>query len=77
MTSPFSRISLLLTGALLSVFLTVIAVDRVDYCGRPSKPPTPQTVNISQTPTLAPAQEVVFLHVESDSAELEISLVGN
>ncbi|MEN6557047.1 MAG: hypothetical protein ABFC54_02580 [Thermoguttaceae bacterium] len=68
---------MLLTGALLLVFLTVIAVDRVDYCGRPSKPPISKTVNSSQTPTLAPTQEVVFLHVESDSAELEISLVGN
>lgn len=77
MTSLLARASFLLTGAVLLVVLAVLTVDRVNYCGQPSNSIPSRGLTNVRTPTLAPTQKVVFLQVESDSADLEVSLVGN
>ena len=80
MKSFASRISLVLTVAILSAATMLFNTSRLEYCGQPDAlRPRSDTGILSETamPTLAPPQKVVFVQVESDRPDLEIGWVDN
>jgi hypothetical protein len=75
-----SRISLMLTGGALLAAMA-LAFGRPDYCGGPESlqraEEIPALVNVP-SPTLAPPrQQVVFLRVEADKADVEVGWLEN
>ena len=75
-----SRISLLLTGAILLAAAMALTTIRPDECSPPDilKPPaTAATAADAPKPTLAPPQKVVFVHVESDRSDIVVGWADN
>jgi hypothetical protein len=80
MNSIAPRLSFLLTASLLAAGLLLLAVGRLDYCGRIEAPQprvTAVTTSDSPSPTLAPPLKVVFVHVEADKSDIEVGWLDN
>jgi hypothetical protein len=80
MESIASRISLILTGAVLLAAVLLLCNSRLEYCGQPNAlRPHSAAVSMgeSQGPTLAPPQKVVFVQIETDKPDLEIGWLEN
>ena len=76
-----SRISLILTGAILLATVPVLmTIHRPDDC-RPPDVLKPHTVAAATadapTPTLAPPLKVVFVRVEADKSDIEVGWAEN
>ncbi len=80
MKSITSRVALILSGAVLLAMLAVLAISRPESCG-PVDVPQPHAESASSasapSPTLAPPQNLVFVHVESDKPDIEIGWAEN
>jgi hypothetical protein len=75
-----SRISLILTGGTLLAGLLLLSEGRLEYCGRQeASQPSANAVTTTDalTPTLAPPLKVVFVRVEADKSDLEVSWLDN
>jgi hypothetical protein len=80
MKSIASRISLILTGFVLSAALLLLSNDRLEYCGQPSAlRPRMDAASTGESagPTLAPPQKVVFVRIETDKPDVEIGWLEN
>jgi hypothetical protein len=70
-----SRISVLLAGAILLVAALALTTIRPEECSPPDILKPPMTAAIAAgapTPTLAPPQKVVFVHVEADRSDIVV-----
>ena len=80
MKSIASRVYPILTAIVLSVAAGLLVNARLQFCGQP-EPPQPQTDTVAAVeayqPTLAPPQKVVFVQIEADKPDLEISWAEN
>ena len=80
MKSIASHFSLVLTGMILIAMTVALATSRSDECGLIDCP-RPQVARAagiaSPTPTLAPPQNLVFVHVESDKPDIQVSWSDN
>lgn len=74
-----SYICLILTGSILLTGLLLLT-GWLECCG-PSEVPQPQVAAVTAadapTPTLAPPLQVVFVHVEADTSDLEVGWQEN
>jgi hypothetical protein len=71
---------LTLTAAILLATAMFLASSRLEYCDQPEalRPHTDSAIALEAClPTLAPPQKVVYLHVEADKPDLQISWAGN
>ena len=73
-----SRVSLILAGAtLLAATLVLTTIHQPEDCNPPDVlRPHPAAAG-APTPTLAPPQKVVFVHVEADKSDIEVGWAEN
>ena len=75
-----SRLPLILTATILLATATLLASGRLEYCDQPEalRPRTDRVSVVEAcSPTLAPPQKVVYVHVEADKPGLQVSWAGN
>jgi hypothetical protein len=75
-----SQLSVFVTGTVLLAVMVLLGTSRLEYCGQPEvlRPWIGAAVAAEgPSPTLAPPQKVVFVRVEADKADLEISWAEN
>jgi hypothetical protein len=80
MKATASRLSMILTCAVLLIAAALMSTSRLEYCGQPEAlRPQSRTAARAEPdePTLAPPQKVVFIHVEADKPDLQVSWAGN
>jgi hypothetical protein len=80
MKSIASRVPVILAGMVLLSVVVLLATSRLEYCGQPEAlRPRIEAVVAAKTawPTLAPPKKVVFIHVEADKPDLEVSWAEN
>jgi hypothetical protein len=80
MRSITSRFALILTVAILSATMVMLATSRPEYCGPIDIPRSHAEAATSAslcTPTLAPRQNLVVVQVESDRPDIQIGWAEN
>jgi hypothetical protein len=71
---------LILTGGLLMAGVMLLYTGRLEYCGRAevlNPHVNVQTVANAPAPTLAPPRKVVFVQVEADKSDLEVTWLND
>lgn len=80
MTFVTSRMPLILACLVLAGVAVLLVGGRLEYCGR-SDAQQPRMASSSAakspSPTLAPPQSVVFVQVEADKPDIEVSWAEN
>lgn len=81
MKSLVSRLLLLLTGAIMLIFLVVLTASHPVDCSQPDIwPPRFATTGSSSpaaAPTPAPPRNQIFVRVESDRPDIEVGWASN
>ena len=74
-----SRFAFVLAGLILIAMTVALATSRPDDCGLLScpRPHVNMTAANAPTPTLAPPQNLVYVHVESDKPDIQVSWSDN
>ena len=70
-----SQFALVLAGVILIAMMVALATGQPDDCGLIScpRPHVTATAAGAPSPTLAPPQNLVFVHVESDKPDIQVS----
>lgn len=79
MKATTSYFSLALAGVVLLAMIVSLATSRPDECGVSDcpRPQVARTAGTSPTPTLAPPQNSVFVQIESDRPDIQVSWSDN
>jgi hypothetical protein len=77
MKATAGRLSMILTCAVLLIAAALMSSSRLEYCGQPEALRPQSCTAALAEPTLAPPQKVVFIHVEADKPDLQVSWAGN